>query len=183
MKRVDRNTVIDIAVKEFDKYLGLKKLTYEGIIIGGAALVILEITTRLTRDVDCIFPQIPEEIKKASIEFADKNKYLNLDHKWFNNGPMSLINELPDGWRDRLQSAFDGKNLKLQTLGRADLLKTKLYAYCDRNLPDYKDLLILKPSVQELSDSISWVKLRDANPGWPDFVEKQFLVLKETLYG
>ena len=175
--------MIDQAIKEFDQYLWLQKLSYEGIIIGGAALVILEITTRLTRDVDCLSPKIPDEIKKASIEFADKNKHLNLDHNWFNNGPISLLNELPDSWKDRLQPAFDGKNLKLQTLGRPDFLKTKLYAYCDRNLPDLKDLLILKPTVQELADSMSWVKLRDANPGWPDFVEKQFLILKELLHG
>lgn len=173
--------MIDQAIIEFDKYLGNNELSFEGIIIGGAALVFLQITTRFTRDVDCLSPPIPEEIKKAATEFALEQKHLNLHEKWFNDEPKALSIELPDGWRDRLQPLYHGKNLRFQTLGRADFLKTKLYAYCDRTMPDLEDLLKLKPTIQELLNSIAWVQQRDTNPSWPEHVERQFLALKETL--
>lgn len=138
---------IEFAITQFDQYLATQGLTFEGCIIGGAALSVLKVTNRFTRDVDCLIEKIPEE------------------------------------WQSKLQFAFLGTNLKLTTLGRSDLLKTKLFAYCNRNDPDYDDLLKLKPTREELSESISWVKLQDANPGWPNHVEKLFLNLKQALHG
>lgn len=174
---------IELAITQFDQYLITKGLTFECSIIGGAALSVLKVTNRFTRDVDCLIENIPEEIKTSAINFAKENPQLNLAKDWLNNGPSQLLKNLPDGWQSRLQLAFNGTNLKLTTLGRSDLLKTKLFAYCDRNDPDYADLLKLKPTREELSESIAWVKLQDANPGWPDNVEKLFLNLKQALHG
>lgn len=172
--------MIDV-VEKFDIFLGKNGLDFEAVVIGGAALNILHITNRVTRDVDCL-SEIPEEILKASRSFAIQNKSLGLDRNWLNNGPISLEKQLPRGWRARLQPLFKGKNLNLQTLGRVDLLKTKLYSFCDRTEPDFQDLMQMFPTIAELSDSIGWVKLQDQNPKWPDHVEKMFIILKEALY-
>ena len=174
---------IELAITQFDQYLLTKGLAFECCIIGGAALSVLKVTNRFTRDVDCLIENIPEEIKTAAINFAKENPDLNLAKDWLNNGPAQLIKNLPDGWQSRLQPAFGGTQLKLTTLGRADLLKTKLFAYCDRTDPDYADLLKLNPTRDELSDAISWVKHQDANPSWPDNVERLFLNLKQALHG
>jgi hypothetical protein len=173
--------MVDKAIPEFDKYLEKKGLFFKGTIIGGAALLILEISERQTKDVDCLSPQIPPEIKEASREFANEHSSLKLDPDWLNNGPQTLLDNLPKDWRTRLSPLFLGSSLNLTTLGRPDLLKTKLFAFCDRTDPDFSDLLRLKPTEEELNDSIDWVKKCDANPGWPAHVENMFNNLKEAL--
>ncbi len=162
--------MIDKVIPKFDEFLGTKQLSFRGTIIGGAALLILNISTRQTKDVDCIDPKIAEEIINAANEFADKFKDLKIEKNWFNNDPISIKKQLPKGWRNRLQPIYQGQNLWFDTLGRQDLLITKLYAYCDRTDPDYADLLKLKPTKEELFESLTWVKTFDQNSSWPDHV-------------
>lgn len=166
---------------EFDKYLKTKGLAFEAVIIGGAALNILDISSRKTKDVDCLDPEIPNEIKLASQDFAKQRTDLDLDSNWLNNGPETLKVDLPTGWRFRVQSLYRGESLTLDVLGRDDLLKSKLFAYCDRTSPDFEDLKNLNPSSEELKNSIDWVKNRDIHPNWPSHVDKAFLVLKKAL--
>lgn len=168
-------------VAEFDKFLATKGLVFDAIIIGGAALNILDITDRKTKDVDCLDPEIPEEIKAASQKFAQQRGDLALDADWLNNGPKTLKTDLPKGWRNRTQVLFVGKAIRFEVLGRADFLKSKLFAYCDRTSPDFEDLKSIKPTAIELAESIAWVKERDAHLGWPAHVEKAFEVLKMAL--
>ena len=54
----------------FDSFLEKRELQFEAIIIGGAALVVMDIISRFTKDVDCLDPNIPEGIKIASVDFA-----------------------------------------------------------------------------------------------------------------
>lgn len=85
-------------IARFDSYLSYLGLDFEAIIIGGAALNIMDIITRETKDVDFLDPEIPEKIKKASVDFALKNPDLKLAvHEWINNGPKSLTRDLPQG--------------------------------------------------------------------------------------
>jgi hypothetical protein len=173
--------MVDKAIPEFDKYLGSKKLSFEGTIIGGAALLVLRITDRQTKDVDCIFPLIPSEIKRASVDFAKECEDLKIDADWFNNGPQSILDNLPHDWVKRTQPLYIGENLQLTPLGRSDFIKTKLFAFCDRTDPDFSDLIKLKPTEKELNSSIDWVKNCDANPLWPEHVERMFKNLKDAL--
>lgn len=173
--------MVDKAIVEFDEYLTRKGLSFEATIIGGAALLILNITIRQTKDVDCLDPLIPPEIKNASKDFAKENPQLKINSDWLNNGPQSLSENLPKGWRNRLQPLYKGESLILTTLGRPDLLKTKLFAFCDRTDPDFSDLLQLEPNRQELNNSIEWVKECDTNPTWPLHVEKMFENLRRAL--
>lgn len=168
-------------IAHFDQFLAQHGLRFEAVIIGGAALNILDISSRKTKDVDCLDPKIPSEIKKASQDFAIQRIDLELDINWLNNGPETLKTDLPRGWRLRTGSLYSGESLKLEVLGRDDLLKTKLFAYCDRTTPDFEDLKNLRPTVAELSQSIDWVKERDTHSNWPAHVEKAFLVLKNAL--
>jgi hypothetical protein len=165
----------------FDAYLSEKSLRFEAVVIGGGALIIMEVVDRKTKDIDCLDPEIPEVIKKASQEFAREKREFLLDDNWLNNGPVSLKRELPEKWQIRLQDLYTGKSIFLKCLGRSDLIKSKLFAYCDRTNPDFQDLLQLKPTPEELDQSIEWVKFRDGNPGWPAHVDKAFIVLKKAL--
>lgn len=39
----------------------------------------------------------------------------------------------------------------------------------------------LKPTLQELKDSLEWVQFQDANPTWPDHVQNIFKEVAEAL--
>ncbi len=120
-------------IKAFDQLLAQQNLEFSAIVVGGAALNIMDITSRVTKDVDLIDPKIPPKIKDASLEFVKTHPELSLHENWFNNGPISLIRDLDDGWRRQVKLIYKGEALELFTLGRIDLLKSKLYALCDGN--------------------------------------------------
>lgn len=149
-------------LQAFDEYLIPSGLSFEATIIGGAALIVSGTISRATRDVDCREPTIPNEIKKASREFAKARKEFNLDQDWLNNGPEALARELLPGWRGRRIKLYQGKALTLWTLDRKDLLCSKLFAYVDRQ-EDLADCIALKPSRDELIELLPWVQDRDAN--------------------
>ena len=170
-----------LEVEKFDLYLASAGLEFEAVIIGGAALNIMNVISRQTKDVDFLDPEIPDVIKKASLDFAIKNPELKLDSaNWVNNGPSSLIRDLPKNWRDDLQIIFQGQALKLWTLGRLNLLRTKLYAYADREI-DYGDCIALNPTLSELKECKEWVLQGDASELWPARVDTIFQTLIKDL--
>ena len=164
----------------YNKFLEDRGLALNAIIVGGTALNLLGYISRQTRDVDIIAPELSEALKLSSEEFAQTIPTLWSD--WLNNGPSSLVDILPTGWETRLQDSYIGTALRLQTLGRSDLLKTKLFAYCDRGT-DLSDCLAMNPSPEELEDALLWVVLQDANPLWPEHVQASFNVLTQQLKG
>jgi hypothetical protein len=70
--------------------------------------------------------------------------------------------------------------LILKALGRADLLKTKLFALCDRGI-DLGDCLALAPAADELDDAEPWLFVQDTNPQWPDHVRATLDDLRRRL--
>jgi hypothetical protein len=155
----------------FDAYLFERGLRFEAVVIGGAALGLLGIVSRQTRDCDVLHPKLPKAIHDAACDFAALRRQngVVLADDWLNNGPTSLTNDLPAGWEDRLQIAFSGKAMTLQCLGRLDLLRSKLFALCDRAI-DLKDCVALAPTDEELEQILPWLTERDANPDWPQHV-------------
>ncbi|MEO8179705.1 MAG: DUF6036 family nucleotidyltransferase [Deltaproteobacteria bacterium] len=160
-------------LEHFDDFLEARGLRLDAIVVGGSALVLIGIVDRPTRDVDILHPDLPSQIADASRAFAleMRRRGIELADTWLNNGPSSLSKLLPDGWRHRTQPAFFGRALVLETLGRADLLKTKLFALCDRGT-DLADCIAFSPTAEELEEAMPWVALQDANKLWPSHVEK-----------
>ena len=170
-------------LKQFDEFLFQRGESFSAVVIGGAALNVMSIIQRETIDVDCLEPAIPETILVAASEFRKSFPQFGLIEKWINNGPESLLKELEAGWRSRTVEIYRGKALHFSSLGRLDLIKTKLFAYCDRDT-DLQDCIALKPTEAELNDCIAWVSYRDANPMWPKNVKIHFERLRKHLgYG
>ncbi len=172
-------------LKQFDQFLKIRQLKFFAVTVGGVAISLLGILVRETRDCDVLDPDIPLEIALAAADFAKtiraRGEFLSDD--WLNNGPSSLKKNLPKGWESKLQPIFTGEALSLQTLSRSDLLKTKIFAFCDRQT-DRDDCIALKPTREELIDAYNWVSRQDAHPNWPTHVKKQFLDLAGKLgYG
>jgi hypothetical protein len=134
-------------------------------------LNLLGVVSRTTRDVDVLHPMLTAEVLSAAADFATSQRAEGeiLRDDWLNNGPSSLVDDLPSGWRDRVIPAFAGKAVVLASLGRSDLLCTKLFALCDRG-EDLDDCIALAPALAELSAAIPWLVARDANALWPAHV-------------
>jgi hypothetical protein len=158
-------------LEAFDRYLAMRAFRFEAVVIGGAALNLLGVISRATKDCDILDPPVPAVIADAARKFAleVRARGLHLQDDWLNNGPASLISVLPLGWRDHLQTVFSGTALVLRCLGRADLLRSKLFALCDRGF-DLGDCLALAPASAELRELLPWLESQDANPDWPAHV-------------
>ncbi len=155
----------------FDRYLGDRKIAFEAIVVGGTALALLGLIARETRDCDVIEPNLPKVILEASQAFAkhlgDRGVILRDD--WLNNGPSSLADVLPDGWRNRLQVLYRGQTITLWSLGRSELIMSKVFALCDRGT-DLTDCIALQPTAEELGTAASWLVQQDLHPEWPRHV-------------
>jgi hypothetical protein len=169
-------------VSRFDAFLVELGLSFEAIIIGGAALGLMGVTSRQTRDCDVLDPPLPRLIHEAALAFAARQRDQGemLDDDWLNDKPSSLVNALPPGWRDRLQLVFSGNAVLLRTLGRQELLMSKLFALCDRGL-DLPDCLALAPTPAELDQVRPWLEVQDANPDWPRHVRETLEHLRKEL--
>lgn len=72
---------------------------------------------------------------------------------------------------DELEPLYSGSALKLLTLGREDLLRSKLFALIDRNI-DLPDCLALRPTRAELHSLLPWLSDQDGNEDWPRYVRE-----------
>lgn len=164
----------------FDIFLAERNLHLEAVLIGGAALALQGIINRETRDCDILEPELPETLLEAAKDFASHQLSTGvvLRADWLNNGPAQLTQILPEGWRTRLQIAFQGDAITLWSPGRADFLLTKLFALCDRGL-DLSDCLALEPRQEELVIAASWIVQQDANPDWPAHVHATLMDLAQ----
>ena len=150
--------------------------------IGGAALILMGVIDRATQDVDCLEPDLPEPVRQAAEAFASSYRGAGspLRKDWLNEGPKALRNDLPAGWQDRVVLLLERPGLSLHTLGRLELLATKLFAYCDRQ-QDEGDCLALKPTFDELNRCLGWLSERDGHPQWPKHVRLSLHALAERL--
>lgn len=168
---------------EFDHFLHQKGVKFEAVVIGSSALTVIGILQRQTVDIDILDPKIPNQILHLAEEFriqkAKEGVYLIKN--WINNGPDKLSLNLPKGWLSRTQTFFSGKALTFVTLGRSDLLKDKLWGFCDLREQDKIAILALKPSHTELLEAADWVKNQEAHPSWSDHVILQVKKLLKDL--
>ena len=151
-------------------------------VIGGAALTLLGVISRLTKDCDILFPETPQDIAKASQSFARevREKGGALVDEWLNNGPASIQTQFRPGWKNRLQTAFDGQAIRLRSLGREDFLCAKLFALCDRGI-DLLDCIALAPSRAALDRIVQWLEQQDASPRRPAHVRVTIANLAKRL--
>jgi hypothetical protein len=121
-------------------------------------------------------------VAEAARSFATESRKrgIELENDWLNNGPASLVSVLPPGWRERLQTVFSGTSIELQCLGRMDLLRSKLFALCDRGF-DLGDCLALAPAAEELRAILPWLEQQDGNPEWPAHARATLIDLGKRL--
>lgn len=169
-------------IERFDRFLEAEGLSLEAVVIGGVAMALLGVVSRQTKDCDVLTPQIPAAIARAAARFAaqERERGEPLADEWLNNGPSSLAEALPPGWKVRVQTVFPGRALILHTLGRIDLLRSKVFALCDRGL-DLTDCVALAPTLEELEEVSLWLVGQDLHPNWPLHVRETIANLRRRL--
>jgi len=174
-----------LIIPAFDRYLAEHALRFEAVVIGGAALSLLGVVQRATDDCDVLDPTIPEPVLRAARAFAAEQ---GISPTWLNSQAHDFVGVpgcLPEGWRTRLRVAFQGSALFLHTLGRLDLLCTKLVALIDRGT-DYADCVALQPTQDELQAAWPFVADYEGNAEsrevyWIPLARKQLTRLGKEL--
>ena len=168
---------------KFDQFLHQRNVKFEAVVIGSSALTIIGFIQRQTIDIDVLDPKIPDKILKLADEFRTllKKEGIYLIESWINNGPDKLKKNLPKNWNMRTQLFFSGKAIKFFTLGKSDLLKDKLWGFCDLREQDRSVILALKPSKNELLEASQWVQDQEAHIKWPAHVHSRVMELFRDL--
>jgi len=168
---------IQNVLSELSKQLPAEGSVRELYICGGAALNLLGISSRQTADIDVLAPEIDQTLKTAADKVAVE---LGLEQGWLNNGPIDLLQNLHAEWKTGATLVFDSPKLKVFSLGRMDLLKSKVWAACDR-LEDIPDVVAMTPTEQELDQVRDWVLECDASDIWPEIVNQCLEEIKRRL--
>src|SRR5262245_32439273 len=103
-------------LQRFDVFLAERHLSMDAVVVGGAALGLLGVITRETRNCDILHPDLPEAVRVAATDFATAARARGeaLKDDWLNNGPSSLAKLLPAGWMDRTDVVLAGAALTLR---------------------------------------------------------------------
>ncbi len=160
---------------------------YGIVVIGGAALNLLGLVRRTTRDVDVLaLREPPDPEREGSLSLALRlppplaraaarvARDFGLDSDWLNCAVAEQGSiEFPEGMEDRLQWRRYG-GLILGLVDRRDLIWFKLHAAADRDPGSvhYQDLLALHPSDQELDRAAEWARAQDPSPGFAEVLDE-----------
>jgi hypothetical protein len=169
MERLDR-AHLEEALAILGRVLADRGLQYRLLVVGGSALLLEEAATRTTQDVDVAAVasgdagftahfELPDDLREAVLDVAAT---LGLPPDWMNAGAAALVSDLlPSGYERRLRTrSFAG--LTVSVLGRADLLRLKLYAGVDEGpgSTHLHDVIAMAPLPEELAQAIDWVNDR-----------------------
>lgn len=161
----------------------LKAESQDLVVVGGAALNLLEVVDRPTVDVDVVafWPHgegvlvlarpFPPELLQARASVA---KLFHLDEDWLNPGPTDLLRwGLPQGCEERFHSLHFGPALNIHVMAPQDLICLKLFAYADtRSGRHRRDLLALTPSLDDWRRASEWCQSQDDSEGFKWLLEE-----------
>jgi hypothetical protein len=164
--------------------LALAGEQYDLIVIGGSALLALELVARATRDVDVVALANDtgpiEAVPLPAPLVAARNlvaRDFGVPEDWLNSeaAPDMLRLGLPEGFFERLTPREYGPALTIRWASRFDLIHFKLHATVDRGGGRHlADLRALKPTPEELIAAGRWTRTHDPSEGF-------LSVLKEVL--
>lgn len=172
---MDEADNLERALSALGEILAYRGTPYELVIVGGSALLLTGLLTRVTRDVDVVAvfadgklspaDPLPAPLAAAAEAVAAD---LGIEATWLNPGPTSLLDfGLPEGMLTRCENRVFG-GLKLLVASRFDQIHLKLYATADQG-PRSKhlaDLRHLDPTTDELIAAARWSVTHDPSAGF-----------------
>jgi hypothetical protein len=185
-RQLTGSTDIAVALRRVGELLEASGGRYAVVIVGGAALNLLGVVGRTTRDVDILaFARragrawrldpppvpIPEQLI-AAIRTVGRD--MGLADDWLNTGPaLQWKQGLPRGLAGRVTWRRFAA-LHVGIIARPDFIRLKLYAAADdhRGGRHVGDLVALDPTDAELRAAARWVKTQDAGAAFPKLVDQ-----------
>lgn len=174
--QIDSAEAADRLLSALGEQLELADERYDLIVIGGSALLALDLVQRPTRDIDVIAlagesgpveaVPLPEPLLQARNRVA---RDLGVSEDWLNSaaGHDMLRLGLPEGFFERLTRRDHGSALSIRWSSRFDLIHFKLHATVDRGGGKHlADLRALQPTPEELITAGRWVRTHDPSEGF-----------------
>jgi len=147
---------------------------YELVVVGGSALIALDLIARPTQDVDVVAlhtgvletaTPLPAPLLVARDQVA---RDFRLPDDWLNDGPAALLDfGLPAGFMSRAVRREYGPALTIWYASRLDQIHLKLYATVDEGPGRHEaDLRALAPTPEELLVAAEWSRTHDPSPDY-----------------
>lgn len=167
--------LLEQTLRALGDVLEARALHYDLAVVGGSALMLLDLGVRPTKDLDVVarienrlylkVDPLPEPLAEAISQVAST---YGLPSDWVNPGPTSLLDlGLPQGFAERTEiRSFGG--LVLHVASRKDQIHLKFYAATDLG-PDSKhveDLRRLSRNENELVEAARWAMTHDPSSGF-----------------
>ena len=161
---------LDRLFSALSEHLAADGVKFELVVIGGSALVAMDLIDRSTRDVDVLAlmthgalvtaEPLPAPVSTAAQRVA---RDFGLPDDWLNAGPASMLDlGLPSGFTDRLTAVTFGPSLTIHYAGRFDQIHFKLYAMVDQGAGRHEtDLRTLAPTRDEIYSAARWTRTHD----------------------
>jgi len=155
--------------------LGVVGQSYDLVVIGGSALLALDLISRPTRDVDVVAlasdaglrsaEPLPGPLAGAAALVA---RDFDLPADWLNSEPAGILDfGLPGGFAERVECRAYGPYLTMRFASRFDQIHFKLYALVDQGPGKHEaDLRALAPTRQELIAAARWSRTHDPSVGY-----------------
>lgn len=147
---------------------------FDLVVIGGSALLAMELAQRATKDIDVVALAAPEGLISA-VELppallaarARVARDHAVDEGWLNSDPAAMLRlGLPDGFEDRWSTDSFGPALTVRWASRFDQIHFKLYAAVDQAGKHLRDLEGLDPQPDELVQAARWTRRHDPSEGF-----------------
>jgi hypothetical protein len=179
---------INLALRRLGELLDAAGQPFAIVIIGGAALNLMGVVSRATRDVDILaFARPPRGGKSSKLvppptplpeslvaAIRTVARDLGLADDWLNTQPaLQWSQGLPRGLLGRVQWRQYAA-LRVGVVGRADAIRLKLFAAAD-DAPQgrhARDLAALNPTDADLRLAARWAKTQDASPHFSGIVDQ-----------
>jgi hypothetical protein len=170
---------LEDALELLGSVLADRGVSYEVVVIGGSALLLLGVIQRPTKDLDVLAlveegvylpaDPLPGPLRQA---VRDVGLALGLTVDWLNGGPTAQLRSgLPPGFASRVETRVYGA-LAVHIASRLDHIFLKLFAAVDHHGrgKHADDLRRLAPTKQELLEAAAWVRGQDIGPAFPQMV-------------
>lgn len=154
--------------------------TFDLVVVGGSALLVLGLASRATKDVDVLAVRTDrglvsaEPLPPALVEASGRvARDFGLPANWLNSGPAGLLDfGLPEGFAERVEVREYGPALTVRFASRLDQIHFKLYAAVDASTPGKHsaDLRALAPTREELVAAARWSLTHDPSDGYREML-------------
>jgi hypothetical protein len=155
--------ILGSALGHLDDELTKRNLIIKIVICGAYAIHLLGYSrAEYTLDVDSITELTSGEVQQLIAAVGQK---LGLGPHWLNDQASTV--SLPKGVLSRATPIQRWKSINASLISRADLIKMKASAFSirrDITNKDWEDLVLLKPTSEEMKDAINFIKESNSPP-------------------